>query len=199
MEIFAHRGSSGTHPENTLPAFVEVAALPVHGVELDVHLSTDDELVVIHDEKVNRTTNGKGYVKDMTLAELKTLDAGSWKAGEWAGTEIPTLAEVFGVFKNTHHVLNVELKTDVFPYVGAVEKVAKLAAEQGHGTSACHFFIQPPGRKAGDGSPSRARGDFGFQYFSGYGRLCTDSRDETASFVAAVCASPRCRIGRKRF
>ncbi|MGB6778747.1 MAG: glycerophosphodiester phosphodiesterase family protein [Planococcus citreus] len=131
MEIFAHRGSSGTHPENTLPAFVEVAALPVHGVELDVHLSTDDELVVIHDEKVNRTTNGKGYVKDMTLAELKILDAGSWKAGEWAGTEIPTLAEVFGVFKDTRHVLNVELKTDVFPYVGAVEKVAKLAAEQG--------------------------------------------------------------------
>ncbi|MEZ0481911.1 glycerophosphodiester phosphodiesterase family protein [Planococcus sp. SSTMD024] len=131
MEIFAHRGSSGTHPENTLPAFVEAAALPVHGVELDVHLSKDGELVVIHDEKVNRTTNGKGYVKDMPLAELKQLDAGNWKAGEWAGTAIPTLAEVFDVFKDTRHVLNVELKTDVFPYPGAVEKVARLAAEQG--------------------------------------------------------------------
>lgn len=131
MEIFAHRGSSGTHPENTLPAFVEAAALPVHGVELDVHLSKDGELVVIHDEKVNRTTNGKGYVKDMALAELKQLDAGSWKAGNWAGAAIPALAEVFDVFKHTQHVLNVELKTDVFPYTGAVEKVARLAAEQG--------------------------------------------------------------------
>lgn len=131
MKIFAHRGSSGTHPENTLPAFVEAAALPVHGVELDVHLSKDGELVVIHDEKVNRTTNGKGYVKDISLAALKQLDAGSWKAGEWAGTAIPTLAEVFSVFKDTPHVLNVELKTDVFPYSGAVEKVARLAAERG--------------------------------------------------------------------
>ncbi len=131
MEIFAHRGSSGTHPENTLPAFREAAALPVHGVELDVHLSKDGELVVIHDEKVNRTTNGKGYVKDMTLAELKQLDAGSWKAGEWAGAAIPTLAEVFRVFQNSPHIVNVELKTDIFPYPGAVEQVAKLAAEQG--------------------------------------------------------------------
>ena len=131
MEIFAHRGSSGTHPENTLPAFAEAAALPVHGVELDVHLSKDGELVVIHDEKVNRTTNGKGYVKDMALAELKKLDAGSWKAGEWGGTAIPTLSEVFELFKDTRHVLNVELKTDIFPYPGAVEKVARLAAQQG--------------------------------------------------------------------
>ena len=130
MEIFAHRGSSGTHPENTLPAFREAAALPVHGVELDVHLSKDGELVVIHDEKVNRTTNGKGYVKDMTLAELKQLDAGSWKAGEWAGAAIPTLAEVFRVFQNSPDILNVELKTDIFPYPGAVEQVSKLAAEQ---------------------------------------------------------------------
>lgn len=131
MEIFAHRGSSGTHPENTLPAFVEAAALPVHGVELDVHLSKDGELVVIHDEKVNRTTNGKGYVKDMALAELKKLDAGSWKASQWDGTAIPTLTEVFELFKDTRHVLNVELKTDIFPYAGAVEKVARLAARQG--------------------------------------------------------------------
>ncbi|MGM0896811.1 MAG: glycerophosphodiester phosphodiesterase family protein [Bacillota bacterium] len=130
MEIFAHRGSSGTHPENTVPAFAEAAVLPVHGVELDVHLSKDGELVVIHDEKVHRTTNGKGYVKDLTLAELKELDAGSWKGDSWIGTEIPTLAEVFDVFKQTHHVLNVELKTDVFPYPGAVEKVAELAARR---------------------------------------------------------------------
>lgn len=131
MEIFAHRGSSGTHPENTVPAFKEAAMLPVDGVELDVHLSKDGELVVIHDEKVNRTTNGKGYVKDMTLAELKQLDAGSWKADKWIGTAIPTLGEVFEVFAETWHDLNVELKTDIFPYPGAVKKVVELAVSHG--------------------------------------------------------------------
>ncbi|MBT2583079.1 glycerophosphodiester phosphodiesterase family protein [Planococcus sp. ISL-109] len=128
MKIFAHRGSSGTHPENTLPAFQKAAALPIFGVELDVHLSKDGELVVIHDEKVNRTTDGQGYVKDLALAEVKELDAGSWKDEKWSGVNIPTLEEVFGVFEETGHVLNIELKTDVFPYDGAVKKVVDLAA-----------------------------------------------------------------------
>lgn len=130
MKIFAHRGSSGTHPENTLPAFQAAAALPVAGVELDVHLSKDGELAVIHDEKVNRTTNGKGYVKDLTLVELKELDAGSWKGSEWKDVRIPILAEVLDVFAETDHMINIELKTDVFPYEGAVGKVIELAAER---------------------------------------------------------------------
>lgn len=130
MEIFAHRGSSGTHPENTLPAFEKAAALRVAGVELDVHLSKDGELLVIHDEKVNRTTNGTGYVKDLTLQELKKLDAGSWKDSEWGGTQIPTLDEVLSVFQHTGHTVNVELKTDIFPYEGAVEKVVELAVSK---------------------------------------------------------------------
>ncbi|MFC4713173.1 glycerophosphodiester phosphodiesterase [Planococcus dechangensis] len=130
MKIFAHRGSSGTHPENTLAAFQKAAELPVAGVELDVHLSKDGELIVIHDEKVNRTTNGKGYVKDLTLAELKNLDAGNWKGEEWVGEKIPTLAEVLDVFAETSHIINVELKTDIFPYEGAVGKVIELAADK---------------------------------------------------------------------
>lgn len=130
MKIFAHRGSSGTHPENTVPAFQEAAKLPVEGVELDVHLSKDGELVVIHDEKVNRTTNGKGYVKDLTLAQLKELDAGSWKGDQWLDAKIPTLKEVLDVFAETGHIINIELKTDVFPYEGAVGKVMDLAAER---------------------------------------------------------------------
>lgn len=130
MKIFAHRGSSGTHPENTLAAFRAAAALPIDGVEIDVHLTKDGEVVVIHDEKINRTTDGKGYVKDMTLEELKQVDAGSWFSEEWRGERIPTLDEVFEVFEGTSHRLNIEIKSDIFPYDGLVDQVLKLAAKR---------------------------------------------------------------------
>ncbi|MBF6634501.1 MAG: glycerophosphodiester phosphodiesterase, partial [Planococcus sp. (in: Bacteria)] len=94
MKIYAHRGCSGAYPENTLVAFRAAAELPITGVEIDVHLTRDGEIVVIHDEKVNRTTNGKGYVKDKTLKELRELDCGSWYSEEWSGEKIPTLDEI---------------------------------------------------------------------------------------------------------
>ena len=72
-KVFAHRGFSGRYPENTMLAFEKAVELGVDGIELDVHLSKDGELVIIHDEKVDRTCNGTGKVKDMTLAELKEL------------------------------------------------------------------------------------------------------------------------------
>ena len=131
MKIYAHRGSSGTHPENTLAAFRASAKLPIAGTEIDVHLTKDGEIVVIHDEKVNRTTNGKGYVKDMTLAELKKLDCGSWFLEEWSGERIPTLDEVFEIFQDTKQILNIELKTDVFPYDSLIDKVLALAEKRG--------------------------------------------------------------------
>lgn len=131
MKIYAHRGCSGTHPENTLAAFRAAAELPVYGVELDVHLTKDGRVVVIHDEKINRTTNGKGYVKDMTLEELQSFDAGSWFSEEWAGETIPTLGEVLDIFQETPHRLNIEIKSDVFPYDTLVDKVANSAAKRG--------------------------------------------------------------------
>ena len=85
MDIYAHRGSSGTHPENTIAAFHEAARLPIYGVEFDVHLTKDGELVVIHDETIDRTSDGKGFVKDMTLAELRTFDFGSWFSKNFRG------------------------------------------------------------------------------------------------------------------
>ncbi len=127
MKIFAHRGSAGTHPENTLAAFRAAAALPIDGVEVDVHLTKDGEVVVIHDEKINRTTNGKGYVKDLTLEELQQYDAGSWFSEEWSGERVPTLDEVLEVFEGTSHQLNIEIKSDIFPYDGLVDKVLTLA------------------------------------------------------------------------
>ena len=66
VQIFAHRGSSGTHPENTLPAFAEAVRIGADGIELDVHLTKDEQIVVIHDEEVDRTTDGKGLVREKT-------------------------------------------------------------------------------------------------------------------------------------
>lgn len=129
MNIFAHRGASGTFPENTIAAFKEASYLPVHGVEFDVHMTADNELVVIHDEKINRTSDGKGYVKDMTLEELKKFDFGSWYSTDFKGETIPTLQEVLDVFGNTDHVLNIELKSDIFPYEGMVEKVITMVTD----------------------------------------------------------------------
>ena len=75
MKIFAHRGLSGFYPENTMLAFKKCLDLDIYGIELDVQKSKDNHLVVIHDEKVDRTFNGSGYVEDMTLDELKSLNS----------------------------------------------------------------------------------------------------------------------------
>ena len=125
INIFAHRGVSKHYPENTLSAFQAAAELPIAGVELDVHMTQDGEVVVIHDEKINRTSNGKGFVKDMTLAQLRTFDFGSWFNKKFIDEKIPTLQEVLEVFKNTHHLINIELKSDVFVYAGLEEAVLR--------------------------------------------------------------------------
>lgn len=130
MNVFAHRGASGNFPENTLSSFREAARLPIYGVEFDVHMTADGELVVIHDESIDRTSNGHGYVKDMTLDELKLYDYGSWFAPEFAGETIPTLDEVLDIFAQTEHKLNIELKSDIFPYEGMVEKVLAIISDR---------------------------------------------------------------------
>lgn len=127
-KIIAHRGSRGTHPENTLEAFQEALKVASDGIELDVHLTKDGEVVVIHDETVDRTTSGKGHVKEMTLEQLKKLDAGSWFNPKYSNARIPTLQEVLTLLADNHFtgVLNVELKTDVFQYPAIEEKVLAL-------------------------------------------------------------------------
>lgn len=131
MKIYAHRGASGTHPENTLAAFKEASRLAIHGVEFDVHVSKDGELVVIHDETIDRTSNGVGYVKDLTLSELRAYDFGSWFNEDYAGESIQTLEEVLKIFQHTTHHVNIELKSDVFPYEGMGEKVRYLVEKMG--------------------------------------------------------------------
>lgn len=128
--IYGHRGASGYAPENTLEAFRLSMEMGADGFELDVHLSRDGELVVIHDETVNRTTNGTGAVRDLTLAQLKELDAcNSMEA--YRGAKIPTLAEVFDLIRDTHHLVNVEVKTDGIFYPEIEEKCVALAKEKG--------------------------------------------------------------------
>lgn len=122
-KIFAHRGFSGIAPENTISAFEKALAAQADGIELDVHLSRDGQLVVIHDETVDRTTNGTGWIKDLTLAELKQLDNGSWFGKDYENEAIPTLAEVLERVADSDLIVNIELKNTIIPYPNLEQKV----------------------------------------------------------------------------
>jgi glycerophosphoryl diester phosphodiesterase len=108
--VIAHRGASGHAPENTLAAFKEAVALGATFIETDLQLTRDARFVAIHDDTVNRTTNGQGAVHDLTLAELRKLDAGSWFGSEFAGERIPTLEEILEFSKKNDVVFYLELK-----------------------------------------------------------------------------------------
>ncbi|OMP68378.1 glycerophosphodiester phosphodiesterase [Domibacillus epiphyticus] len=124
--IFAHRGASGTHPENTMAAFEAAAKLGAGGIELDVQVTKDGEIVIIHDETVNRTTNGQGFIQRMTYKEVAGLDAGSWFDTTFAGEKVPTLDEFFTWASGNELQINIELKTNKVPYHGIEQKVLEL-------------------------------------------------------------------------
>jgi glycerophosphoryl diester phosphodiesterase len=109
--IAGHRGSCEDYPENTIPSFHEAIECGADMIETDIHMTLDRELVLIHDHTVDRTTDGIGAVKDMNLADLKRLDAGSFKGNRFTGTRIPTLGEFLdSVRSNTQLLFNFELK-----------------------------------------------------------------------------------------
>lgn len=116
MLKIGHRGACGYEPENTLRSFQKAIDMGVDAIELDVSVCKTGELMVIHDDSVNRTTKGEGYVGEMTLAELKKLDAGK-------GEQIPTLREVFDLVSRKVKI-NVELKG-----LGTALPTAKLITE----------------------------------------------------------------------
>jgi glycerophosphoryl diester phosphodiesterase len=122
----AHRGNPTQAPENTLASIKEGFALGAGMVEIDIHLSRDGVPVVIHDDTVDRTTNGKGLVSGLTVAQLKRLDAGSWKNPKYAGERIPTLAEVLDA-ANGKGLLLLDLKVD-----GMGRKIAEVMRKQSH-------------------------------------------------------------------
>ena len=93
VDVIAHRGASAYAPENTIAAFGLAHEMGADWFELDCTLTRDDEIIVIHDDTVDRTTDGTGRVVELTLEDLKKLDAGTWKDPKYAGERLPTLLE----------------------------------------------------------------------------------------------------------
>lgn len=128
MKIYGHRGASGHAPENTMPAFQLAAEMGAQGIELDVQLTKDHELVIFHDGIMKRTARWKqdvyeganqigkageaveGWVKDYTLAQVQSMEVGSWMDEKWSGTPIPTMEEVYQWMQTNKMEVNIEIK-----------------------------------------------------------------------------------------
>ncbi|WP_029192715.1 glycerophosphodiester phosphodiesterase [Paenibacillus harenae] len=123
---FAHRGASGYCPENTIAAFKKALELGATGIETDVQLTRDGQIVVIHDESLARTAGIGKLVKDIEYAELKSLDAGSWFSPEYHAERVPSLTQLLELLENTDTVLNIELKNGFVQYPGLERKVIEL-------------------------------------------------------------------------
>lgn len=120
----AHRGASGHAPENTLAAVKKALDMNVPVIEVDVHQTRDNHLVVMHDYTINRTTDGKGKVKDLTLSEIRNYDAGSWYSGNFEGEKVPLLQEVIDLVDGRATLL-IEIKKKKTLYPGISGRVAE--------------------------------------------------------------------------
>lgn len=123
---YAHRGASGYYPENTMLSFKKAIELGCDGIETDVQMTSDGVMVLIHDELVNRTTNGKGFVKDFKFEELSKLDAGSWFDKNYEALSIPTAEELIILAKKNNIKINFEIKTGIVFYPGIEEKLIEI-------------------------------------------------------------------------
>ncbi|UUX34256.1 glycerophosphodiester phosphodiesterase family protein [Fundicoccus culcitae] len=131
VKIYAHRGNKSEFAENSLEAFQSALQLGVAGIELDVHLSKDNHLMVIHDETIDRTTNHRGRIKDLTLSQLKEVRLLNPDQSE-SNNPIPTLNEVFDLLQSHKFSgeLNIELKTDQIEYPNIEKRVVDLVEAQ---------------------------------------------------------------------
>jgi len=123
MLIFAHRGARGSAPENTMAAFETALQANADGIELDVQLTKDGQLVICHDHTIDRTSNGSGWIKDLTLQQLKTYDFGSWFHPQFSSQRIVSLYEFLTWFAATPLLLNIEIKNGPVIYPDIEEKV----------------------------------------------------------------------------
>jgi len=128
--VFGHRGASAYAPMNTIPAFELAKKQGADGIELDVHRTKDGHVIILHDFSVDSTTDGTGDINDMTLAQLKQLDAGSWFHPSFANTRIPTLEEVF-LAVGRHLFINIEIKSRQVESDGLEALVAQLVHDYG--------------------------------------------------------------------
>ena len=123
--IYAHRGACAYAPENTLIAFATAIEMEADGIELDVHFTKDGRVVVIHDDKIDRTSNGQGKVSDYTYEELLAFDFGYKFYNEIRGIKIPTLEQVYELIAPTDLIVNVELKVNSPKIAAACVEIAK--------------------------------------------------------------------------
>lgn len=123
--VLGHRGASGYAPENTIESFKMALDMNADGVELDVQMSKDGVLVIIHDEFIDRTSNGKGWVKDYTFEELRSFNFNNHKEG-YEFCNIPTLEEVLELFKGTGKLINIEIKSNIINYPDIVKKTIDM-------------------------------------------------------------------------
>ena len=110
LKIIAHRGNKRYTPENTMAAFFSAATYPIDGIEFDIQFTKDEVPVVIHDERIDRTTNGRGFVSSFTYRELRQFDAGNWFDERFRGEKIPSFEEVLLWGKGKNITMHVELK-----------------------------------------------------------------------------------------
>ena len=129
-KVWAHRGASGYAPENTLEAFQKAIEQNADGIELDVQMTKDGELVVIHDETIDRVCEGSGWVKDFTYGKLCRFHFNKTHP-EYEHAQIPTLEEVYALIKPTDLTINVEIKTGVVFYPEIEKRVLELTARMG--------------------------------------------------------------------
>jgi len=124
--VIGHRGAAGHAPENTLAGFRRAALFGIRWVEFDVALTRDNQPVLLHDETVNRTTDGKGKLAEMALGHLQQLDAGSWHSAEFVGERVPTLTEAF----ETLHELGLGANIEIKPTKGREAETGAIVARQ---------------------------------------------------------------------
>lgn len=122
-KVYAHRGASGYAPENTMAAFRKAVELGSCGIECDVQMTRDGRLIVCHDETLERTTDGKGFIKDLDYDEIRKLDAGSWFDGKFRNERIPRLMELLELVKDNDILLNIEIKSGIVLYPGIEQKI----------------------------------------------------------------------------
>lgn len=127
MLNFAHRGFKSRYPENTMLAFKKAYEEGIDGIEFDVHLTKDNEIVIMHDENTLRTTGKDAYIKDLTFEELRELNAAYYYEG--LDEKVPSLREYFEFIKDKKIITNIELKNSIFRYENIEEKVCNLIDE----------------------------------------------------------------------
>ena len=131
VEIWAHRGNSFQFPENTMEAFASALALGADGLELDVHFTSDQQIVVTHDESIERVSNGCGRVVDQPLAQLRSYNGHKTKPESVQMAKIPLLAEVLELVKPTQAMINIEIKSGIVLYEGIEKAVWDLVRDFG--------------------------------------------------------------------